>query len=216
MSCKIGNSRCFTLFSDDADLFSLADQQAFEDNDFSFLQDSTSNISFASDISSSSSTITSYSIPRSPDHSVTMLEEEPVVNTLPLSTSSPLKSATELRPSCLRLPSPGAESVQEPLISTVENRESPKTQKNSRRTPREDSVTREAVSREGSSPKKCKKSRRSPLSPQFLQMTSPGVSPSVPISLASEAPRQAKIHTKENSFSPSKKVVNILDSNVKW
>lgn len=203
-------------FGEDADLLSLADNQPFEDNDFSFLQDSASNISFASDISSSSSTITSYSIPRSPDHSMTMLEEEPLVNTLPLSTSSPLKPAGESRSLCQRLPSPGAEVIQQPLISKVEDGGNSSVQTNSRRLPREDEGNRDSSSREGSSPRKSKKSRRSPLSPQLHQMTASGVSPPVPISLTSEASRPAKIYTKENSFSPSKKVVNILDSNVKW
>ncbi|XP_063613338.1 uncharacterized protein LOC134786625 isoform X2 [Penaeus indicus] len=203
-------------FGEDADLLSLADNQPFEDNDFSFLQDSASNLSFASDISSSSSTITSYSIPRSPDHSMTMLEEEPLANALPLSTSSPLKPAAESRSSCPRLASPGAEAVQEPLITKVEKGGNSAAQTNARRIPREDHRSKESLGREGSSPRKSKKSRRSPLSPQLHQVTASGVSPSVPISLASEASRPAKIHTKENSFSPSKKVVNILDSNVKW
>lgn len=106
--------------------------------------------------------------------------------------------------------------MQEPLIAKVERGGNSTAQTNSRRIPREDNRTRESSSREGSSPRKSKKSRRSPLSPQVHQVTASGVSPSVPISLTSEASRPAKIYTKENSFSPSKKVVNILDSNVKW
>ncbi|KAG7163138.1 uncharacterized protein LOC121873282 [Homarus americanus] len=201
---------------DEMDLLTFANDFHVAEEDLGFLHDTTSNMS---DASSSSSTITSYSVPQSPDHSSGISPDISSLDTSPTSMLFSSLSANLLESSSLNSVLPDNflnEETQENsgVCSNELTHESKKL--------RVKSGIEGLSGRRANHPKKHKKSRRSPLTTASqVPSNSNMFSNSVPVSPScDQTPSMCqwyKVSTKENGVSPrKKKVFNILDSNIKW
>lgn len=181
----------------------------------SFLHDTASNMS---DASSSSSTITSHSVPQSPDHSLITLEEISSSDAAPTtlmfsSLSSNLDNSSPL--SCM-LPDVFCEESQENLEAHC-SQEQQESRKRSKMNPN----TKGFYGRKSSYQEKCRKSHRSPLTAASQPSScsnrlSNFLCASAPNCQAAPCQRY-RVTAKENDLcSRKKKILSILDSNVKW
>lgn len=175
----------------------------------SSLHDTASNLS---DASSSSSTITSHSVPQSPEHSFINMEIS-VLDAVPTSLFSSLSSNLDGSSplSCMMPDDALSEESQENLEA-----HSSQEQHESRMKPN----TKEFHGRKGSCQEK-QKSHRSPLTAASQPSSSSNMLSNF---LAASSPncqtapcQKYRVSAKENGFSSrKKKILNMLDSNVKW